>query len=159
MFPRSCDWTTFLPLRKTPSFCNSVDVWSSMSCIVLDFQLADKNVIKKSRVFFDGKVQACSFHPRNKYKPTKQSRRRVRKNRRCKKKENKRFQGNGRAFFNMITKHNRPNKTEVNKGTEFAEEFKKFYKADGIQIYSTMSETRVAFAERTIRSVMNILYR
>ena len=28
-----------------------------------------------------------------------------------------------------------------------------------IQIYSTMSETKAAFAERTIRSLKNILYR
>ena len=32
-------------------------------------------------------------------------------------------------------------------------------KAEGIQIYSTMSETKAAFAERTVRSLKNILYR
>ena len=32
-------------------------------------------------------------------------------------------------------------------------------KAEGIQNYSTMSETRAAFAERTIRSLKKILYR
>ena len=32
-------------------------------------------------------------------------------------------------------------------------------KPEGIQIYSTMSETKAAFAERTIRSLKNILYR
>ena len=37
--------------------------------------------------------------------------------------------------------------------------FKKLSKADGRQIYSTMSETKAAFAERTIRSLENILYR
>ena len=31
--------------------------------------------------------------------------------------------------------------------------------AEGIQIYSTMSQTKAAFAERTIRSLKNILYR
>ena len=31
-------------------------------------------------------------------------------------------------------------------------------KAEGIQIYSAMSETKAAFAERTIRSLKNILY-
>ena len=59
----------------------------------------------------------------------------------------------------MITKKNRPKKNWVDKGTEFAGEFKKLCKAEGIQIYSTMSETKAAFAERTIRSLKNILYR
>ena len=47
----------------------------------------------------------------------------------------------------------------VDKGTEFAGEFKKLCKAEGIQIHSTMSETKAAYAERTIRSLKNILYR
>ena len=63
------------------------------------------------------------------------------------------------AFLSMITKKNRPKKIWVNKETEFAGEFKKLCKAEGIQIYSTMSETKAAFAERTIRSLKNILYR
>ena len=63
-----------------------------------------------------------------------------------------------RAFLTMITKKNRP-KIWVDKGTEFAGEFKKLCKAEGVQIYSTMSETKAAFAERTIRSLINILYR
>ena len=63
-----------------------------------------------------------------------------------------------RAFLTMITKKNCPKNIWVNKGTEFAGEFKKLCKAEGIQIYSTMSETKVAFAERTIRSLENILY-
>ena len=53
----------------------------------------------------------------------------------------------------MITKKNRPKKNRVDKGTEFAGEFKKLCKAEGIQIYSKMSETKAAFAERTIRSL------
>ena len=64
-----------------------------------------------------------------------------------------------RAFLTMITKKNRPKKIWVEEGTEFAGEFKKICKAEGIQIYSTMSETKAAFAERTIRSLKNILYR
>ena len=63
-----------------------------------------------------------------------------------------------RAFLTKNTK-NRPKKTLVDKGTEFAGEFEKLCKAEGIQIYSTMSETKAAFAERTIRSLKNILYR
>ena len=64
-----------------------------------------------------------------------------------------------RAFLSMITKKTRPKKNWVDKGTEFAGEFKKLCGAEGIQMYSTMSETKAAFAERTIRSLKNILYR
>ena len=64
-----------------------------------------------------------------------------------------------RAFLSMITKKNCPKKIWVDKGTEFAGEFKKLCKAEGIQISSEMSETKAAFAERTIRSLKNILYR
>ena len=64
-----------------------------------------------------------------------------------------------RAFLSMITKKNRPRKIWVDKGTQFAGEFKKLCKAEGIKIHSTMSETKAAFAERTIRSLKNILYR
>ena len=63
------------------------------------------------------------------------------------------------AFLTMITKKNFTKKTWVDKGTEFAAEFKKLCKAEGIQIYSTRSETKAAFAERRIRSLRNILYR
>ena len=64
-----------------------------------------------------------------------------------------------KAFSSMITKRNRPKKYWVDKGTEFAGAFKKFCAAEGIQVYSTMSETKAAFAELTIRSMKNILYR
>ena len=64
-----------------------------------------------------------------------------------------------KAFPSMITKKNPPRKIWVDKGTEFAETFKKFCAAEGIQVYSTMSETKAAFADCTIRSVKNILYR
>ena len=64
-----------------------------------------------------------------------------------------------KAFSSLITKMNRPKKIWVDKGTEFAGAFKKFCAAEGIQVYSTMSETKAAFAERTIRSLKNILYR
>ena len=56
-----------------PSILNSVDFWSSMSCNVLDIELADKNVNKELGVFIDGKVQGYSFRPPKKYKPTKQA--------------------------------------------------------------------------------------
>ena len=63
-----------------------------------------------------------------------------------------------RAFLTMITKKIRPRKNWVDKGTEIAGEFEELCKAEGIQIYSTISETKAAFAERTIRSLKNILY-
>ena len=50
-------------------------------------------------------------------------------------------------------------KVWVDKGTEFAGAFKKFCTAEGIQVYSTLNETKAAFAERTIRSLKYILYR
>ena len=56
-----------------------------------------------------------------------------------------------KAVLSMITKKNRPKKIWVDKGTEFAGALKKFSAAKGIQVYSTMSETKAAFAERTIR--------
>ena len=64
-----------------------------------------------------------------------------------------------KSFSSMITKRNRPEKIWVDKGTEFAGAFKKFCAAEGIQVYYTMSETKAAFAERTIRTLKNILYR
>ena len=64
-----------------------------------------------------------------------------------------------KTFSNMITKKNRPKKIWVDQGTEFAGEFKNFCSAEGIEIYFTMSETKAAFAERTIRSLKNFLYR
>ena len=63
------------------------------------------------------------------------------------------------TFSSMITEKNRPKKILVDKETEFAGAFKKFCTAEGIQVYSTMSETKAAFAERTMRSLKNILYR
>ena len=56
-----------------------------------------------------------------------------------------------KAFSSTITKRNQPKKFWVDKGTEFAGAFKKFCTAEGIQVYSTMSETKAAFAERTTR--------
>ena len=64
-----------------------------------------------------------------------------------------------KAFSSMITKKNRPKKIWVDTGTEFAGAFKRFCAAEGIQVYSTMSEIKATFAERTIRSLKNILYR
>ena len=64
-----------------------------------------------------------------------------------------------KTFSSMITKNNRPKKIWFDKGTEIAGAIEKFCAAEGIQIYSTMSETKATFAERTIRSLKKILYR
>ena len=64
-----------------------------------------------------------------------------------------------RAFLTMITKKNQPAKLWVDKGTEFTGEFNKLCKAEGIQIYSTLNDTKAAFVERTMRSVKYSLYR
>ena len=64
-----------------------------------------------------------------------------------------------KAISSMITKKNRAKKIWVDQGREFAGAFKKFCTAEEIQVYSTMSETKAAFAERTIRSLKKILYR
>ena len=50
----------------------------------------------------------------------------------------------------MITKKKRPKKIWVDRGTESAGAFKKFCTAEEKQVYSTMSDTKAAFAERTI---------
>ena len=63
-----------------------------------------------------------------------------------------------KIFSKTINKKNRPKKIWVDQGKEFVGEFKKFCSAEGIEIYST-SETKAAFADRTIRSLKNILYR
>ena len=63
-----------------------------------------------------------------------------------------------RAFLSMITK-NTSRRIWVDKGTEIAGEFKNLCRAEGIQVYSTMSETKATFAEQTIRSLKKILYR
>ena len=64
-----------------------------------------------------------------------------------------------KAFSCMITKNNRPKKIWADKGTEFAGALKNICAAEGIQVYSNMSETKEAFAVRTIRSLKNILHR
>ena len=64
-----------------------------------------------------------------------------------------------KTFSKMITKKNRSKKFWVDQGTEFAGEIKEICSAEGIEIYSTMSGTKAALAERTKRSLKNILYR
>ena len=64
-----------------------------------------------------------------------------------------------KAFSSMFTKRNRPKKIWVDNGTDFAGAFKKFCAAERIHVYSTMNETKAAFAGRTIRSLKNMIYR
>ena len=64
-----------------------------------------------------------------------------------------------RTFSEKFAKKNRPKKIWVDQGTEFAGELEKFCSAEGIEIYSTMSGTKAAFKESTLRSLKNILYR
>ena len=64
-----------------------------------------------------------------------------------------------KTFFQKDYKTESTKKTWVDQCTEFAGDFKKFCVAEGIHVYSTMSETKATFAERTIRSLKNILYR
>ena len=64
-----------------------------------------------------------------------------------------------RAFLTMITKKNRRENFWVDKETEFASEFEKLSKAEGKQNFSTISDTKAAFADCTIGSLKNMPYR
>ena len=64
-----------------------------------------------------------------------------------------------KTFSSMITKKNRPKKIWLDKRTELAGAFKKFCAAEGIHFYSSLSETKPVFAERTMRSLKKIFYR
>ena len=55
-----------------PSFFNSVDIWSSFSCDVLDNALAGKNVVKEFGVFFTRVFKDTHFVLQKKVKFTKQ---------------------------------------------------------------------------------------
>ena len=59
----------------------------------------------------------------------------------------------------MILSKNTPEKLWVDKVTEHEGTFKKFCKKKDIEVYSTMSETKAAFAERAIQSLEHIIYR
>ena len=64
-----------------------------------------------------------------------------------------------RAFLTINTKKNRRKKIGLTWEQNLLETLKNICKAEGIQIYSIMKETKAAFAERTIRSLKNMLYR
>ena len=75
LYAGSRDWTTLLPLRKLflPSLFNSVDFWSSLSLIVLDIELTEKNKIKELGLFIEGSLQGFSFGPPKTFKPNKET--------------------------------------------------------------------------------------
>ena len=56
-----------------PSISNSVDFWSSMSCILLDIELTDKDIIEELGLFIDGSVQRFPFRPPKTFTPNKQT--------------------------------------------------------------------------------------
>ena len=64
-----------------------------------------------------------------------------------------------KTFFKNDYQEELTKKNWVYQGTELAGEFKNFCSVGGLEIYSTMSETKEEFAERTIRSVENFLCR
>ena len=53
----------------------------------------------------------------------------------------------------------KPEKIWVDKGREFAGEFSQFCRKNDIELYSTLSETKSAFAERNIRSLKAIIFK
>ena len=63
------------------------------------------------------------------------------------------------AFRKMISRKKTPEKLWVDKGTEYGGTFKKVCKEKDIEVYSTMGETKAAFAERAIQSLKHIIYR
>ena len=56
-----------------PSIFNLIDILISMSLIVLDFELTEKNITKELGVFIDGSFQGFSFCPPKTFTPNKQT--------------------------------------------------------------------------------------
>ena len=61
------------------------------------------------------------------------------------------------AFKKMI-KSKQPENVRTDKGTGFKGVSKTFYDKKGINLSTTESETKPAFAERNIRSLKNLIY-
>ena len=64
-----------------------------------------------------------------------------------------------KAFSSMITNKNQQIKTWVDKGPNLLKRLKSFVLLRKNKFISTMSGTKAAFAELTMRSLKNILYR
>ena len=62
-----------------------------------------------------------------------------------------------KPFHPWLQKRKWPKKVWVDKKIELAGVFKKVRAAEGVQVYSTMSETKWAFAECTLRSFKKVL--
>ena len=71
----------------------------------------------------------------------------------------RKLKGNSQDIFKNVYQSEQTKKIWVDQGTKFAGEFKKFCSSERIEVYSTMRETKEAFAERAIRSLKHILYR
>ena len=56
-----------------PSILYSVDFWNSVSCIVLDIEITEKNIIKELGFYIDGALQGFSFCPPKSFTPNKQT--------------------------------------------------------------------------------------
>ena len=76
----------------------------------------------------------------------------------AKRRKRKAFKKAVGAFSTMVTKKESIHKNWVHEGTELPGEFNKLYGAEGVQFYSTMSETKAPFTERTSQSLKNKLY-
>lgn len=63
------------------------------------------------------------------------------------------------ALMKMLTKGEQPKYIWVDDGKEFLGVFKKLCENLGIQLYSTKSLVKAAYAERAIRSLKNLIYR
>ena len=64
-----------------------------------------------------------------------------------------------RQFTSFQKNKNTPEKLWVDKRTDYGGTFKNFCKEKDIEVYSSMSETKAAFAERAIQSFKHIIYR
>ena len=56
-----------------PSILSSVGFWNSMSLVVLDIELTEKNINKELGLYTDGSLQALSICPPKTCKPDKQT--------------------------------------------------------------------------------------
>ena len=56
-----------------PTIFNSVDFWSSLSLIVLDIEVTEKNIIKELGLYSDGSRQGFSICRPKTFKPIKQT--------------------------------------------------------------------------------------
>ena len=56
-----------------PSIFKSVDFLNSMSFILLDTELTEKDIYKELRLYIDGSLQGFSFRPTKTFKPDKQT--------------------------------------------------------------------------------------